>query len=66
MSATCIQIFLTAKDAADQQLSTDLANCNGSQSCEDAAVAAHKAAIDTAYANYTACRTSGGGGGSGS
>lgn len=66
MAATCIEIFITAKDAADQQFSTDLAKCNGSTSCQDTAVADHKAAIDAAYAAYTACRTGSGGGGSGS
>lgn len=64
--ATCLQTYLTAKDASEQQLATDLAACNGSQSCEDAAIAAHASRMATITANYFACRNSSGGGGGGS
>ena len=45
---TCLEKYITACDAADAQLSADLAACNGNPSCEKAAVDRHTDAITPA------------------
>lgn len=56
---TCLEKYITACDAADAQLSADLAACNGNPSCEKAAVDRHTDAITAAKAAYDVCVGSG-------
>lgn len=59
---TCIQAFIQAKSAADQQLANRLATATNDAE-RDAAVAEYEAAIQAARAAYLLCRNNSTGGG---